>query len=113
MIDATRTIEQCLTRGRPKYESLGLITRARARNALGQTRDAIADAKAAVSVAERTGDPAVLLLALDALLELDGTDELANRARVVADAMDADLPDDIMRRSFAEAEVVRRIRVFR
>jgi DNA-binding winged helix-turn-helix (wHTH) protein/tetratricopeptide (TPR) repeat protein len=107
---ATRAIEQCVARGRPKYESLGLVTRARAWYALGRNRDAIADAKAAVDVAERTCDPAVLLLALDALLELEGTDDVADRARGVMRRMDAELPDEVMRRSFRESDVVRRIR---
>jgi hypothetical protein len=108
-VNATSTIRQCRARGRPKYECLGLMTRARARKALGRTRDAIGDARGAVGVAERTGDPIVLLLALDALIELDGSDELARRARAVIDAIDADLPDEVMRRCFTESEVVRRI----
>ena len=57
-----------------------------------------------------TGDPAVLLLALDALIELDGTDELASRARAVTDRIYDGLPNEVMRRCFTESEVVRRIR---
>jgi len=110
---ATLAIDQSRARGRPKYESLGLITRARALHAVGQTDDAIADAGTAVSVADAMDDPALLLLALDALLGLDGTDELATRARALADRIDDNLPDDAMRRCFSESEVVRRIRAFR
>jgi serine/threonine protein kinase/tetratricopeptide (TPR) repeat protein len=105
----TDSIEQSRARVRPKYEALGLITRARALNALSRTRDAITDAKTAVAVADKTGDPALLLLTLDALLEIDGTDELATRARVVIDSIYERLPSEVMRRRFSESEVVRRI----
>src|SRR5258707_397897 len=54
---ATHSIEQSRARGRPKYETLGLITRASGLHTLARTRDAIANAKNAVSVADRTGDP--------------------------------------------------------
>jgi DNA-binding winged helix-turn-helix (wHTH) protein len=110
---ATHAIEQSRATGRPKYEALGLITRARGLHALARTRDAIADAKTAVSVADKTGDPALLLVALDALLGLDGADELATRARAVTDRIDEGLPDEVMRRCFTESEVVRRIRALR
>lgn len=113
IVTATDSIEQSRARGRPKYEALGLITRARGLHALAKTRDAIADAKTAVSVADRTGDPALLVLTLDALISLDGTDELATRARAVIDGIDESLPDEGMRQCFVESEVVRRIRVFR
>jgi hypothetical protein len=63
-----------------------------------------------VSVAGRTGDPTLLLLALDALIGLDGTDELATQARAVTDCIYESLPNDVMRRCFTESEVVRRIR---
>jgi DNA-binding winged helix-turn-helix (wHTH) protein/tetratricopeptide (TPR) repeat protein len=107
---ATDSIEQCRARGRPKYEALGLITRARSLHALARTGDAIADAKAAVCVADRTGDPAIRLLALDALIGLDGTDELATRARALSDCISDGLPNEGMRRCFTESEVMRRIR---
>ena len=41
---ATDSIGQSRARGRPKYEALGLITRARGLHALARTRDAIAEA---------------------------------------------------------------------
>ena len=75
-----------------------------------RTRNAIADAKTAVSVADRTGDPVLLLLALDALIGLDGTDELANRARAVTDRIYDGLPNEAMRRCFTDSEIMRRIR---
>ena len=89
---ATNAIEQCRARGRPKYEALGLITRARGLHALARTHDAIAEAKTAVRVADGTGDPALLLLALDALIGLEGTDELATRARAVTDRIEKPCP---------------------
>jgi len=107
---ATDSIEQSRARGRPKYEALGLITRARGLHALARTRNAIADAKTAVRVADRMGDPALLLLALDALIGVDGTDELATRARAVTDCICEGLPNEVMRRCFTESEVMRRIR---
>lgn len=48
--------------------------------------------------------------ALDALVGLDGTDELATRARAVTDRIYDSLPDEVMRRCFTESEVVLRIR---
>jgi DNA-binding winged helix-turn-helix (wHTH) protein/tetratricopeptide (TPR) repeat protein len=107
---ATESIEQSRARGRPKYETLGLITRARGLHALARTRDAIADTKTAVNIADRTGDPMLMLLALDALIGLDGTDELAARARTVIDHISVGLPNEVMRQCFTESEVMRRIR---
>jgi hypothetical protein len=63
-----------------------------------------------VTVANRTADPALLLVALDALLGLDGTDELASQARAAIERIHGALSDDAMRRCFTESEVVRRIR---
>jgi len=107
---ATNSIEQSRARLRPKYEALGLITRARGLHALSRTREAIADAKTAVGVADRTGDPMLLLLALDALIGLDDTNELATRARALTDCIYDSLPNDVMRRCFTESEIMRRIR---
>jgi len=106
---ATDGIEQSRARGRPKYETLGLITRSRGLAARGRTRQGIVDAKAAVGVANNTADPALQLLALDALIELDGTDQLSRQARSTTDRIYDALPDEGIRRSFADSEVVRRI----
>ncbi len=107
---AVHAIEQARSRGRPKYETLGLIVKARALKARARDVEAIAVAASAVAVAERAGDPALLLLALDGRIGVDGTDELAARARTVADRIQNALPDETMRRCFSDAEVVRRIR---
>jgi hypothetical protein len=86
------------------------MTRARGLHALARSRDAIADARSAVRVAERTADPALLLLALDAVLALDGTDRDAGHANALTDRIHAALPDELLQRTFLESEVVRRIR---
>jgi len=106
---ATDCIERSRTTGRPKYEALGLMTRSRALRARAQTRKAIADAKAAASVATKTADPALVLVALDTLIELEGTDALAAQARAAAERIHDALPDAAMRRSFTESDVVRRV----
>jgi hypothetical protein len=48
--------------------------------------------------------------ALDALLALDGNDELAVEARALSDRIAVALPDETMRRRFTESEAVQRIR---
>jgi tetratricopeptide (TPR) repeat protein len=106
---ASDSIQQSRAKGRPKYEALGLITRACGLHALTRTRDAIVDAKNALHVADRTGDPALLLLALDTLICLDGTDELSTRARTVANRIFDSLPNEMLRKCFTESEVIRRI----
>ena len=72
--------------------------------------EGLADARTAVCVADKTGDPMLLLLALDALIEFEGTDELATQARAVTDHIYASLPNEVLRRCFTESEVMRRIR---
>jgi hypothetical protein len=94
---------------RPKYEALGFMTRARSLHARGQTRSAIEDARRALQIATAIADPALLLLALDVMIELDGTDELAAQARVTADRIRDRLPDDSMRAHFDASDVVQRI----
>ena len=107
--EATAGIANCHALKRPKYEALALITRARALNRLGRTPEAIADARQAVALAGAMHDPAVQLVAVDVLLALDGTDELARDARAIVDRMHTALPET-MRRGFSDAEIVRRIK---
>jgi DNA-binding winged helix-turn-helix (wHTH) protein/tetratricopeptide (TPR) repeat protein len=109
VVAATEAIDQSRARGRAKYEALGLITRAHGMQALARSAAAIADARCAVGVARMTGDPALLLFTLDALLALDGTDELAAQAGALSQRIADALPDDMMRRCFTESEIVRRI----
>jgi hypothetical protein len=108
--EATATIDRCRRYTRPKYEALALLTRARARHRLGRTLDAIVDARGAVDVARRTEDPALVLQALDLLLQLDGTDELAAEARGVAGRIVEELPDATMKQRFESTDVAQRIR---
>ena len=108
--EASEGIEQSRARLRPKYESLGLITRARARHGLGRTRDAVTDARQAAVVARHTGDPALLLQALDALLTLDGDDASAAEARALDTRISSELPDETVRRRFSDSDVVQRVR---
>ena len=65
---ATVGIEQCRRCSRPKYEALGLVTRAQALWRLNRSAEAIADARQAVDLARATEDPALLLRASDTLL---------------------------------------------
>jgi hypothetical protein len=106
---AGEAIDASHARRRPKYEALGFMTRARSRKASGQTKKAIADARHAVHIATAIADPALLLLALDVLIELDGTDELAAQASSTIDRIRGCLADDSMRAHFDASEVVQRV----
>ncbi len=110
VVEASEGINQSHTKGRPKYEALGLITRAHALHGLGRTRDAIADARQGVIVARGTVDPALVLLALDALLALDGDDESLAEARALDVRISSALPNETIRQRFVESEVVQRVR---
>jgi hypothetical protein len=108
--EATEGIHMSRVRLRRKYEALGLITRGHALARLGRAREAIADVRDGVTIARRVEDPALLLHALDALLALDGNDELAIEARALSDRIVVALPDETMRRRFTESDAVQRIR---
>jgi hypothetical protein len=96
---ATYVIDQSRLRHRPKYESLGLLTRARAGRVLG-ARSAVKDAGAAVEVARRLADPAVLLDCLIIMLEIEGTDALLDEARSTAHEIARAVSDDTLRSAF-------------
>ena len=106
---ATETIDVSRARRRPKYEALGFMTRARSLHAAKRTQAAIADARHAVEIATAIADPSVQLLALDTLLELDGTDELTLQTCAVIERIERSLPDDALRAVFRESEVVQRV----
>jgi DNA-binding winged helix-turn-helix (wHTH) protein len=108
--EAGEGIRQSRAKGRPKYEALGLIARAHALHGVGRTHDAIEDARAGVKVARGTADPALLLLALDAVLALDGDDASSAEARGLEAVISAALPDQTTRQRFSESEVVQRLR---
>ena len=106
---SSEAVETSRARRRPKYESLAFATRAMSLHAAGRTRDAISDAHSAREIAASIADPALELLTLDTMLQLDGTDELSARARALGDQICDALPDDSMRATFRASEVVRRI----
>jgi len=94
-------------RGRDKYQTLGLITRAQALAALGRTRGAIVDLRNALDVARPTGDPALFLRAAAGLLAVEGDHALAGEAFATVRRIRAALPNDELRRIFEAAEPVR------
>jgi tetratricopeptide (TPR) repeat protein len=96
---ATYVIDQSRCRHRPKYEALGLLTRARAAHRLG-ARSAVTDARAAVDAARRLADPAVLLDCLISLIEIKGTDALLAEARRTAQNIVRAVSDEELRSGF-------------
>ena len=97
--NASSVVSQSRMYGRPKYEALGLVTRARAAVRLG-LRSAVSDARAAVETARRLGDPAVLLECFFASLELAGSDELHAEAKGVVERMAGAISQQSRRRRF-------------
>src|SRR5262249_7417183 len=85
---------------RPKYEVLGLLTRAAATSRGGHTSSALIDLREALRVARPVGDPALFLRPACALLAIDGDDALAGEARLVAESILARLPTHEMRERF-------------
>jgi hypothetical protein len=96
---ASHVVNQSRTYGRPKYEALGLATRARAVGRLG-LRPESADARASVEIARRLGDPALLLDCLSVLLELDGSDELQSEAQHIVERIAGALSQESWRNRF-------------
>ena len=99
---ATDAIDQSRLHHRAKYEALGLATRARALHRL-QSSDPAKDARAAVDVARRLADPAVLLDSLTVLLEIEGSDPLLEEARKTAGAILAGLSQPSLRSAFVHS----------
>src|SRR5262249_51309966 len=104
--ESGQTIDQNPARVRPKYKALGLMTRSRARLALGNEVLAIQDARQAVAVARPIGDPSLVLDTLALLLELEGSDELAIEARTSVERVLSCLSDQTLRQRFLEAAPV-------
>ncbi|MBI2201474.1 MAG: hypothetical protein HYU43_05990, partial [Armatimonadetes bacterium] len=104
---AELAISQSQSKGRVKYQTLGLWTRAQALHGLGRTREAIDALRRAVELARPIGDPAMFLRPVTALLAIEGSDTLLVEARVAAQKILAALPEETMRRRFQEAEPVR------
>jgi tetratricopeptide (TPR) repeat protein len=106
---ASDAVEQSVQRGRPKYQVLGLTTRARAQAALGHMGDAITDLRRALSLARPVGDPALLLVPAAALLALEGDEALLTEALRARENIATSLPDNVMRARFEDADPVRTI----
>jgi tetratricopeptide (TPR) repeat protein len=96
---ATCVIDESRSRHRPKYEALGLVTRARAAHRLGAP-SAVKDACAAVDAGRRLADPAVLLDCLIARIEIEGTDALLGEARRTAQKIVRAVSDETLRAAF-------------
>jgi tetratricopeptide (TPR) repeat protein len=94
---------------RPKYEVLGLVTRASGLISLGRTTGALPDLREAVRVARTVGDPALFLRGASALLAVDGDDALAAETRTAARSILSRLPTPEMRARFEAADPVRRL----
>jgi hypothetical protein len=102
IVAAQSVVEQSRLRSRPKYEALGLAVRARARHRLG-LRQAVTDARAAVGVARRLADPAVLVECLRLLLDVDGSDGALAEARRTVIRILEQLSEEGLRRAFLMA----------
>jgi ATP/maltotriose-dependent transcriptional regulator MalT len=109
--EATKGITASHARQRVKYETLGGITRARARAKLGDMIGAIEDTQAAAVLARRLKDPAVLIEALSAHLEIDGSDALHSEAAAVIDRVGQHLSDERLKQQFLDSASVRAIRI--
>jgi hypothetical protein len=105
---ATDGIDQCRRCARPKYEALGHIIRARAMQRLNRMAEAIDSSREAVQIARTIEDPALLLRALDTLLELDGNDAMAQEAKATRAKIREALPEETRRR-FDQSEIASRI----
>jgi tetratricopeptide (TPR) repeat protein len=98
---ATDAIAQARERGRRKYESAGLHTRARALIALGRADEASGDLEVALKRARETGDPALFLRVAATRLAVAPDEQLAGDAAAVSARVAQSLPDGPMRQAFA------------
>jgi transcriptional regulator with XRE-family HTH domain/tetratricopeptide (TPR) repeat protein len=109
--EALRHAEDALAqgrkRGRVKYQVAGLRARAKALVALNRQQEALSDLRAAVTLAQPIGDPAMFLRATAPLLALDGDDALLAEARVAAGRIAGELRDAETLMRFQSAEQVR------
>jgi tetratricopeptide (TPR) repeat protein len=99
--EADQVVEQSRARTRVKYEALGLAVRAVAKRHL-RRKGAAADADAAIEVARRLDDPAVLLRCLTTRLEIDDRVDVRAEVRATVQRMLAGVSDGPLRRTFLE-----------
>ncbi len=102
---ASDGITDSQARSRPKYEALGLVTRARAKKAIDDVPGAIVDASRGVEIARRLGDPALLLKALAVQIDVDGSDALVIEARGCSDRILSHVDDAGLRERFLGSEL--------
>ena len=88
---AADVVDRSQRHSRLKYEALGRATRSRALMQLG-SRHALGDAQAAVFLARRLADPAILLECIAVLLELEPTEPLIAEAQAAIWRMSAGAP---------------------
>jgi tetratricopeptide (TPR) repeat protein len=104
--EADQVVEQSRARTRLKYEALGLATRAAAERQL-RRKAATADAQAAIEVARRLDDPAVLLHCLTVRLEIDGSKDVLAEAQRTVQRMLTAVSDERLRRTFLDSVICR------
>lgn len=109
LLCADDAIEQCRARNRVKYEALALGTRGAALQALGRTKEAAAALTQALELEREIGDRALFLRTSATPLAIDGSDSLAREARAALEWIQGALPDEGLRRAFAEAGPVRTV----
>jgi len=109
VVEATEALEQGRSLLRPKYQVLALMTRGRALLRANRRAPALADARLAVDVARRLGDPALLVQALALLSGIEVDDALMSEARRLVDQITSALPASTLRQHFLESEPVKQI----
>jgi tetratricopeptide (TPR) repeat protein len=107
--EATKCITASHARARVKYEALSRTTRARARAKLGDREGAIEDIQGALVLARKLTDPPVLIEALSAHLEIEGSDALRAEARGVIERVGGRLSDPGLKRQFLDSASVRAV----
>ncbi|MDX1431417.1 MAG: AAA family ATPase [Gammaproteobacteria bacterium] len=106
---AHATIAESSPQPRPKYMVRGLMSRTRALNELGRTREAIASIKDALTTSRTLHDPALLLRVLALHLELDGSDDLGAEARESIRVIQGGLGEGPERSAFDQSDLVARV----
>ena len=109
MAAADEGIAECRRRTRPKYEALGQVTRAQALSRLHRQADAIAAAGEAGRIARAIEDPALVLRAVDTLLQLEGDDATAQEAKTTCAGIRAALSYETIRRRFDQSGIASRV----
>jgi tetratricopeptide (TPR) repeat protein len=102
-------VNQDPRRPRPKYRIVGLLTRARAREQLGQRAEAQADLQAGLNEARSLGDPLLILRVLERLLDRDAAQAACAEAWSLIDRVEQALPTQAIQQAFTGSPLVRRI----